>query len=788
MAFDLGDIFVTFKSKTDDLERGFDRVKKGAESIDKNVNGMSFKAFSTNASTSFGNVANAIQGVVTKVALFATTSSVGIGTFVKSAADLQQTSKSFEVLTGNVETANQLFAQLAKYANTTPFEFPQIAKAGQLLLGFGIESDKVFGHVQMLGDIAAATGADFESLALVFGQVNATGRLMGQDALQLINNKIPITTILAKKLGVSVQDVKEQMEKGQISVDLFNEALAGTTKKGGFAFQGVDVLAKSFNGRMSTLKDTVLEFGRNLIGVKIDPELGLVIEPGGIFDRLSAMIPRITASLSELAPKLKAAFDFLVQNGSTIVAVVYAVVAMFAAAKVGQFVTSIAALTVQFLVMTGAISSATAAQLGFNVAATANPAALVVAAVVALTGALVFLQQKYDILSKAQDAYNKAFEFFRDVIHTTKDKLQEFADFITRNVNGALQDFQDFIQAGRDLMKRATDTLAEHKQGLQDIATFLSLVLGPLFLKFAAQAAITWAQLAVAGARAGASWAAGAGVASVSWTRHFIVTSAQAVAHGAVHAVQAIASGAIWAAQALVAGGAWLVHFGIMTVQAVATGAVMVAQAAMAGAAWIVALGPVSIAIGAIAGAAFLIIKNWDTVRGWFVGFWQWFTGSVSGVADGIVGGFSRAASAITAPFKEAFNAIARFWNNSVGKLNFQAPEWVPGVGGKGWQMPTLPQLALGTNFWKGGLVRMNEVGPETAVLPKGTRVITADETRRANESPAGNAGNQYTINLNGVMARSESELADIMLDAIQAVDRRLSGVGKPTILRGNAS
>lgn len=246
------------------------------------------------------------MSTVAKVAIAAVGAAVLAAgkTFVQSAADLQQTSKSFEVLTGNVEVANALFAELATYANTTPFEFPDIAKAGQTLLGFGIQSDQVFSKIQILGDIAAATGANFSSLALVFGQVNATGKLMGQDALQLINNSIPIYNILAKEMGIETGKVKEQVEKGAVTIDIFNRALENVTKEGGFAFKGVDVLAQSFNGRMATLSDTVLEFGRNLIGVKVDDKLGLVVEEGGLFDRLSDLLPEISKGLEGITPQL----------------------------------------------------------------------------------------------------------------------------------------------------------------------------------------------------------------------------------------------------------------------------------------------------------------------------------------------------------------------------------------------------------------------------------------------------------------------------------------------------
>jgi len=301
-----GDNDVRIKVSTTADNSGTDQAKAGLKGVGDQAHdtGDRFTSMSTAA----------------KVAVAAIGASVlAVGkTFVQSAADLQQTSKSFEVLTGNVEIANGLFAQLATYANTTPFEFPDIAKAGQTLLGFGISSDQVFDKIKVLGDLAAATGANFSSLAVVFGQVNATGKLMGGDALQLVNNSIPIYNMLAKQMGVETGKVKEQIEKGAVSVDIFNAALANATKEGGFAFKGVDTLANSFNGRMSTLNDAMLDFGRNLLGVRVDNKLGLVIEEGGLFDTFSDMLPVISSNLNNLVPSFTAVIEMVMGFASSL--------------------------------------------------------------------------------------------------------------------------------------------------------------------------------------------------------------------------------------------------------------------------------------------------------------------------------------------------------------------------------------------------------------------------------------------------------------------------------------
>jgi hypothetical protein len=67
-------------------------------------------------------------------------------------------------------------------------------------------------------------------------------------------------------------------------------------------------------------------------------------------------------------------------------------------------------------------------------------------------------------------------------------------------------------------------------------------------------------------------------------------------------------------------------------------------------------------------------------------------------------------ANVISAPFKAAFRAVASLWNNTVGKLSFKVPWWVPGLGNKGFDVPDIPELA------KGGIV----TGPTLAMIGEG--------------------------------------------------------------------
>jgi hypothetical protein len=86
-------------------------------------------------------------------------------------------------------------------------------------------------------------------------------------------------------------------------------------------------------------------------------------------------------------------------------------------------------------------------------------------------------------------------------------------------------------------------------------------------------------------------------------------------------------------------------------------------------------------------------------------------------IYDGIKATMGFIANVITAPFKAAFTAVASLWNNTVGKLSFSVPSWVPLIGGKGFDVPDIPMLAEGGIVTSAQLAMIGEKGPE-AVIP----------------------------------------------------------------------
>lgn len=213
---------------------------------------------------------------------------------VSSLLELQNSRASFEVLTGSAEGANKVMADLANYANNTPFEFGEVARAGKTLLGFGVVAQDVGKYTRQLGDVVGATGGDFYSAARVFGQVSAAGRVMAEDYNQLIDNGIALGDVIAKELNIPMSELKDRMSEGKVTSEVFFKALEKATSEGGKFFGGAEKLAGTLNGRLSTLQDTFTGLVGTIVGV--DFSTGIV-DADGAFAKFSDTVKGATTLL-----------------------------------------------------------------------------------------------------------------------------------------------------------------------------------------------------------------------------------------------------------------------------------------------------------------------------------------------------------------------------------------------------------------------------------------------------------------------------------------------------------
>lgn len=186
-------------------------------------------------------------------------------TVVDVRGEIEALEKSFVVLAGH--KGIPLFNEIRAFATDTTFQLGDLAKGAQTLMAFNIEADRVMPILRQIGDISMGNVDKFNSLILAFAQMSSTGKLMGQDLLQMINAGFNPLTIISEKTGKSIAQLKKEMEQGGITADMVADAFESATAAGG-KFNGMlEDQSKGIKGMKSNLEGA-WEEALNSIGEK----------------------------------------------------------------------------------------------------------------------------------------------------------------------------------------------------------------------------------------------------------------------------------------------------------------------------------------------------------------------------------------------------------------------------------------------------------------------------------------------------------------------------------------
>lgn len=149
------------------------------------------------------------------------------------------------------------------------------------------------------------------------------------------------------------------------------------------------------------------------------------------------------------------------------------------------------------------------------------------------------------------------------------------------------------------------------------------------------------------------------------------------------------------------------------------------------------------------------VVRNYQMAWDLIVTGFNWVKDNIGKIPGLIKGYWSGMFAILTGPFRLAFNFISDAWNNTVGRLSWSVPGWVPGLGGKTISAPRLP------HFHTGGVVP----GPPGTAVP-----LLALAGERL--SPRGGNGNIVIELRSGGTA-----LDDALLELLAGAIRRAGGI-----------
>lgn len=472
------------QAKMDAADSRADSLAGGLDKLGESADGAASGGFTVLKGALADLAGNVIQSAIS-----------GIQGLVGDALDSSDALKKFESTMGfagyddsQIQTAK---TQMKDYADETVYDLNTISNTTAQLAANGIQD--YTGLTQAAGNLNAVAGGNadtFQSVAMVLTQTAGAGKLTTENWNQL-SDAIPgasgkIQEALLKN-GAYTGNFRDAMEKGEITADEFNQAIMDL----GFtdAAQEAATSTDTFEGAMGNMEAAVTD-GLMQIYDAIGSE------------NVTGFIGGISDAVSEIAPYIKEAIQWLKDNLPAIAPLLAGIAAGLGALMVAQ---QIEQTVSAFRSWKTATDGLTIAQELLNAAQLSSPMGLVLAGVTALVAGLVVLWNTNEGFRNAvtaawqgiQDfvggAVQSAIGFFSDLGANIAQLGQTFADGLA----GIIATVTGWVS---DMAAQATSA---GSQFADNVVGFISNLPGRAasFLGIAVSDAIGWASNMASSAR-----------------------------------------------------------------------------------------------------------------------------------------------------------------------------------------------------------------------------------------------------------------------------------------------
>lgn len=402
----------------------------------------------------------AVSGVVAAGGAIASGFGIALAKGFGRLTAIENAQKKLEGLGHDAKTVELIMNNSLNSVKGTAFGLDEAATVAAGLVASGIKpGQELEKTLKTVADSATIAGIGMDEMGAIFGKVAATGKLQGDELNQLSERGIPALQLLSDHLGVTTDEVRKMVSKGEVDFATFAAAMesgmGGAALKSGETFQGAWKNTMAALGRIGArILEPIFNAARegmNALMPVLD-QLGEAIGP--LADAFGALLakamPVVTTVFIGMANAIIGTIGWLSQHIGllktlgTIIGVVAAAYLLWNAGLAIHNALSWASYlwasrevllkSIQIAVTNGLA----AAQAGLNAALAANPIGLVIIAIAALIAIFVL-------------AYKKV-GWFRDMVNAAwagiKTAVGAVVDWFQTTVWPVLKQVWDGIAAG----------------------------------------------------------------------------------------------------------------------------------------------------------------------------------------------------------------------------------------------------------------------------------------------------------------------------------------------------
>lgn len=272
------------------LDRAFAGVESTAEKASKSFGGFGDKL--KKSLTVGAAAAGAAAGGV-----LATSMAKGF----KRLDALDQAQAKMRGLGYDAAEVSSLMDSVSKSVKGTAFGLDEAAgsaaKLGAVGVATGAEMDRA---MKLTADIAAQAGTNMDDISSIMAKIAGAGKVTGETLAQLDDRATGAAAALAEHLGVSIEEVRAKVSRGQVDFATFQEAME--KHLGGAAL----ATGETFKGAMDNMASAMGRFGQKLLAPAFTSAPVVFGAIGASFDSLGEAVAPASERIGEvLAPAME---------------------------------------------------------------------------------------------------------------------------------------------------------------------------------------------------------------------------------------------------------------------------------------------------------------------------------------------------------------------------------------------------------------------------------------------------------------------------------------------------
>lgn len=198
------------------------------------------------------------------------------------ALNIERAQTKLKALGHDTKSVDGIMSNALASVKGTAFGLGDAASAAAGLVASGIkQGDELTTVLTTIGDVAQISGRELTDIGLIFQKVAASGKLQGDELMQLMESGIPVLQYLADHYKVTAAEAREMVTEGEVSFAEFEAAMrehiGGAAKSAG----------ESFDGMLSNLKAAFSRAGEKFATPLIEALTGLGNKTIPVVDQLA---------------------------------------------------------------------------------------------------------------------------------------------------------------------------------------------------------------------------------------------------------------------------------------------------------------------------------------------------------------------------------------------------------------------------------------------------------------------------------------------------------------------